>query len=327
MNEFDRGLKARAAEEASPVPADFDGRIGKILESLPEKPHAVRRGRALRPALLAATLCVLLAVSALALSPGLREQLAAVLGGFEPYMQELDGTVCVQEGIEVRVISAVADSYMTRIYAEVRDLEGNRVTEDLTAVAAIARIASEENRGWVAGAKCVGFDKETGTALLELKEWVGDESFDGVEKMKLQVYSFFPNSPEEIRAEQGWEIDFSVENLAQRRFLLNGTVDGTELMQAKMSTLGIMLETKGKTGSAVIPAVEYQCGIYLKDGTVVQAHTYAGTAGGDSSNETYLEFDDPVDLDQVTGILVNGWMIPIDGDTAGEGYWLSELPQ
>ena len=328
MTGWDQTLKERAARESSPVPAKLDRRVEEMLENLPEQGRTRGTIRPLRAVLLAAALCVLCAVSAFALSPGLREQLAEALGGFGPYMQEIDGAVCVQEGIEVRVISAVADSDMTRVYAEVRDLEGDRLTADLSVAGIIERKVQEENGGQTGGSvgtgKCVGFDEETGTALLEFKTW-GNLSND-LGEMELCIFSFFPTSPEKrIEGEQGWRIDLSVEVLAKREVTLSGTVDGAELVEAKISTLGTMLVTRG---AANLPASDDRCSVYLKDGTVVHAHTYAGmVAGEDGLSRTYLEFDDPVDPEQVTGISVHYWMIPFDGDTAGEGYWLSELPE
>ena len=55
-----------------------------------EKPRA--RVRPLRTVLIAAAVCLALAGTAFAASPGLRDLLAEALGGFAPYAQEQDGT-------------------------------------------------------------------------------------------------------------------------------------------------------------------------------------------------------------------------------------------
>lgn len=315
----------RQMEQMGPSEAQLKAALER-LTAQPER-RAHRPWNAGRAVLAAALICVVLIGSALALSPGLREQLAAVLGGFEPYMQDIDEAVCVENGIEIRVISAVADSYMVRVYAEVRDLEGGRLTADLSAAGTIERKVQEENGGQTGGSvgtgKCVGFDEKTGTALMEFKTW-GNLSND-LGEMKLCVFSFFPMSSNKIEGERNWEISLDVEVLARREITLSGIVDGAELVKAKISALGIMLVTKKE---AVIPAGDDQCSVYLEDGTVVRARTYAGMAAGENGlNRTYLEFDDPVDPEQVIGISIGQWYVPLDGDTAGEGYWLSELPE
>lgn len=263
----------------------------------------------------------------LALSPGLREALAEALGGFEPYMQEIDGVVCVENGIEIKVISAVADSYMTRVYAEARDLEGDRLTADLGVWGMIERTVQEETDGQIigfaGGGKCVGFDVETGTALLEFKTW-GNFSSD-LGAMKLLIFSLFLNATEErIGDERGWVIDLNVEVLPRREIALSGTVDGAGLRKAEISALGTMLVTEGKAALGD----SYLYSAYFKDGTVVHPHANGGMAtGGNGPNCTYLEFEDPVDPEQVIGISIGCWMIPFGGDAFGEGYWLPEAPK
>lgn len=38
-------------------------------------------------------------------------------------------------------------------------------------------------------------------------------------------------------------------------------------------------------------------------------------------------FEEPVDPEDVTGISLAYWYLPLCGDAAGEGRWLSELPR
>lgn len=322
MNGFDQLLKNRTIREDCPVPLDFESHMERVLGNLPAKQQKRRAGHPLRVVLLAAVLSILCAVSALALSPGLRETLAEVLAGFEPYMQEVNGVACVQGGVEVRIISAVADSYMTRVYAEVRDSEGEWLTADRRIVAFIDRKAQEQdNRLSIESGKYVGFDEKTGTALLEFKSW-GNFS-DDLGEMKLHIFSFCMNSPEERSGELNWETDLNVEVLAKRKVALNGAVDDLELVEAEISTLGLMLLTEGTVGISN----DHLYLVYLKGGTIVCAHTSGGmmTEENGGVNRNYLEFDDPLDPKQVVGISIGDWMIPFYGDTAGEGYRLSEL--
>ena len=90
-----------------------------------EKP--VRRPRrAWRTALLAAALCGALAVSALALSPTLRQALEDALGGYAQYARPVDGAA-VSNGAELRVVSALNGGSILKVYAEVRGLEEQKL--------------------------------------------------------------------------------------------------------------------------------------------------------------------------------------------------------
>lgn len=317
MSGFDQLLKDRATRDVCPVPLNFDRHMEHILADLPEKQQKKSTGHPLRVALLAAALCVLLTVSALALSPTLRETLFQVLGGFGPYMQDVDEVVCAQSGIEVRVISAVADSYMTRVYAEVRDTEGDWLTADRRIVAFIDRSAQGDDEISIESGKCVGYDEKTGTILLEFKSW--SDMSDDLGEMKLRIFSFRMNSPEERSGELDGEINLNVDVLTERKIILSGNLDGVELVEADISDLGIMLLTKGK----VEPDLDHSCCVYKEDGTVIRARAVGGMSpvGNDGLNRTYLEFDDPVNPELVTGISVGCWMIPLDGNVAGAGYY------
>jgi hypothetical protein len=322
MTQFDQALKARAACQDCPIPPALDGQVSAILNDLPRRDRSTRPLRPLRAALLAAALCLLCAVSALALSPTLRERLTAALGGFQPYMQEIDGAACVANGIEIRVVSAVADSSMVQIYVEARDLEEDRLSADLSVYALVEREGAGDG-GYSFSDYCVGFDEETGTALLEISAF-GTFPSD-LEGMRLKVLSLYPTGDRReasIGGEQIWTADLNVEVLPDREIPLTGTVDGMKLMQARISPLGLTLVTSGERGIGD----SYRMRVYLEDGTIVCPRLLG--AGGDSSERiTYWAFDDPVDPDQVTGISIHAWMIPLEGATAGEGYWLSQLPQ
>ena len=118
----------------------------RILEAAEtgKQPYRPRRGR-LPLAVLAA--CVVLAVSALAVSPSLRDALSAHLGGFEPYTSVQDGEyTCTDQGVQVRLVSTLADQMGGIAYLELTDLEGDRFDENMP---------------------CISYDPETHTALVE----------------------------------------------------------------------------------------------------------------------------------------------------------------
>ncbi len=118
--EFDARLRKLAAAGKDPAPAGFDARLNEIMEGLTMKKRCLRT---IRNVCIAAALCVLLAISALAASPALREALAGALGSFAPYAQTIEGEA-VDQGIRARVVSALTDSSGLAVYVEFTDLTG-----------------------------------------------------------------------------------------------------------------------------------------------------------------------------------------------------------
>ena len=39
------------------------------------------------------------------------------------------------------------------------------------------------------------------------------------------------------------------------------------------------------------------------------------------------EFDRPIEVNDITGVALGCWMIPVENGVAGEGYWLPSLPE
>jgi len=118
--EFDELLKRLARTGQDPVPEGFDVRLNEMMEGLPMKK---KRLCTVRGACIAGALCAALAMSAVAASPTLRDALTSALGSFAPYTQNIEGEA-VDQGIRVRVVSAMADSVKATVYAELTDLSG-----------------------------------------------------------------------------------------------------------------------------------------------------------------------------------------------------------
>lgn len=132
-----------------------------------------RRPRVGRTVLLAAALCLLLSVSALALSPTLRERLAQAMGSFGPYSQCIESVSAIDQGYEIRVLSAVTDRYRIKIYLQVTDLTGTRMVDQCTELGARMEREGEET---VMIDQCVDYDPETHTALFELHNFQEEPS-------------------------------------------------------------------------------------------------------------------------------------------------------
>ncbi len=163
-----------------------------------------RRGRTLA---VGAAAALVLGTAALAASTGLRELLSQQLGGFEPLALVADGQTVTDQGIEMRVVSAITDGMATEIYVEARDLQGDRLVDDAIDVSGLIRQPQAEadakeraEKGkvssWVTRQECVGYDPETKTALLRFGRYNHEqtESPDGQEELNLQIFSLLPRN-------------------------------------------------------------------------------------------------------------------------------------
>ena len=106
----------------------------------------------LRTGLIAAALCAVLAVGALAASPALREAIDQALGSFGPYSQAVEGVSCTDQGIELRVVRTLADENGGTVYLEATDHTGNRLSGESVL------------EGY--DSSCLAYDPETRTALF-----------------------------------------------------------------------------------------------------------------------------------------------------------------
>ena len=272
--------------------------------------------RAGRTFLVAAAVCALCAVSALALSPTLRQMLEAAQGNYTQYAVPVEACV-VKNGIEIRIISALADNTKVVVYAEARDLEGNRLSGEMEVVGVVQPETIAQDIGisscthW---AQCVGYDTETGTALLEFTTWgliPGEDT-----QLELEVVCM-------AAGEESWHIPFDPERQEVRRIALSDTVNGVPLERLELSPLGAALYARGHVGYSDVA-------IHLSDGTVLHPKKEWGgsTGGAEGPVSRYWSFEEPVDPVEVIGLSIQYWYIPIQADgTAGPGYWLTELPK
>ena len=219
------------------------------------KNSAKRRGiRSLRAGLIAAALCLALMGTAVAASPGLREALAAALGGFAPYAQEQEGEPCVINGIEFRVKSVLADSFTIRAYVEAKDLEGGIFSgiDDLTIPTRIQGgvelplitewLEPNAAESWSHGAECLGFDEESGTALLVISTWkMMPEDFTGAAVEMFEMNSYLTGDYEVVwRNEEGVTIPVDVKPV-ESIVLDAGSplASGLDAAEVRLSPLGL----------------------------------------------------------------------------------------
>lgn len=187
---FDERMRRRAVVEDYPLPEGFRQRLETKIEEITEEEKSVKR-RIFRTFLLAAALCAALVGTALAASPTLREALAAAWGSFEPYSQTVEGVSAVDRGIEIKVVSALMDENDGTAYLEVRDLEGDRLGEDMRLK---TNIAGRHGR-WM---EPLAYDGETKTALFEadLSMPINEVKMGKAEELEITFYSLHPGRVE-----------------------------------------------------------------------------------------------------------------------------------
>ncbi len=163
----------RDIEAVGPGQDQLD-RLMEALNASSEEEKPVKK-RIVRTVLIAAALCAALVATALAVSPNLREALAQTLGLFAPYSQEVKGVSVTDQGIEVRVVSALTDGNTIAIYFEAQDLTGDRLDAFTmtNTQAGWPENQVEWKQGMLLPTEQIAYDEETKTALYCTK-FVGD---------------------------------------------------------------------------------------------------------------------------------------------------------
>ena len=161
------------------LPDESRARIRTQLAAPPRPREAAvkKRPTPLCGLLIAAAAAAALAVTALALSPTLRDALRGALGAFPPYAQNMagKGVSAVDQGIEVRVVSALADGNTIIVYFEAQDLTGDRMDGSTNTNTQLEwpKGQVEWRRGMTLLPEQIAYDAATKTALYRAG-FVGD---------------------------------------------------------------------------------------------------------------------------------------------------------
>ncbi len=106
---------------------------------------------------------------------------------------------------------------------------------------------------------------------------------------------------------------------------ISGLIDNNTLQSLRLSSLGA---TVFSTAPDYTLIEGYPLTVFLSDGASFHPEEgMHGRGSEDGPNMARWAFDRPVEVDQVTGVAIGAWMIPVENGTAGEGYWLPELPE
>lgn len=430
-------------------------RRAAILDAAQRGERPVKR--LVRPVLALAAALAALTLSAFALVPELRAAVAEVLGSFVPYSQTVEGVSVTDQGIEVRVVSALSDATTARVYLAVRDIAGNRLDRGDSSLGFIISRPEAEETAFVSGSRYIGYDTERKTAtfeithegtltasngdtvqlnitriqpgyhhyrlqlpqvlltdrlletqqidtgetillpgqteyrftdvntlhlssmgfasdgrlhiLLELGEGVsqcnmlttlynkasgaamdtgeirvlditlGDQRYyeislpatpDILDSLKLNT--IYGVVLEDIPAIEGnWALRVKTEQAPQRNLTMNEKIGGITYRGITLSPFALTISGNPASDEKEgFISYDTPVAVLLADGTVLHPKagggSYINGAAGDRAFHRWA-FEDAVDVTQVTGVAVGYWLIPLDGDTAGPGYWLKELPQ
>ena len=324
MEQFDKMMKELAEKEEIIVPNGFDERMQAALNDLP--PKTKKRGLgAMKAAFIAAAACLLLMGTALAASPELRGMLAEALGGFAPYAHEQEGETYVIDGIEFKVVSALADDFTVKVYVEARDLEGDRLSKlELNTFGSAFGVVDVPSPGdsismFLCGVKCAAYDEGTKTALLVFTTWgqFVPNDLTGVTVKLFSLTGYTDNAYQQVWGSNGGvslpvEIE-PVSSLVVGRELASAL--GAEEM--RLSSLGLSVIFRND-GNRWVEFDGSDVRVQLADGTMVEAPWGKGGMGG--SGEMGAEnarkvlvwnFLEPLAPDEVVGIYVNGEYFPV----------------
>lgn len=127
------------------------------------------------------------------------------------------------------------------------------------------------------------------------------------------------------KIEGTWEVPVTIKRMADVTSPLTGLIDHNTLQELVLSPYGVIIRSTS-TDYTLIEG--YPLTVFLADGTTL--HPKVSMTGGDADYTTHFarwEFEDAVEVTDITGVALGCWMIPVENGVAGEGYWLPALPE
>lgn len=319
---FEEKLKLRARTEDCPLPQGFPERLEEKIDEIVEKAERPGKKRVFRTALLAAALCAALTATALAASPTLRQALLAALGSFAPYSQEMEGLSAVDQGIEVRVVSALTDGTVVRVYFEIRDLTEDRLNEALKVewenVTPDDR-ASWEQWGYGSG-RLVSYDPDSRTALMEFA-LAGDGQPVEDTVLTLEINRIIPWEANWLREKEPiegkWLLNVPLTSAPSRRVELGGAAIGKAKAETlRLTALGAYLETvptitlRSRRGGIR----RWPLTVSFSDGTTIAVAEADSLYQGYERETYHWSFPEPIDLEKAVGVEINGQYFSLAND-------------
>lgn len=124
--------------------------------------------------------------------------------------------------------------------------------------------------------------------------------------------------------EATWELPVTLRPVETITSPLCGLIDHNALKELRLSPLGVVLVSNSTDWTQI---GGYPLTVFLSDGS--SFHPESGIHGHqkDGPNMARWEFDRPIEVNDITGVALGCWMIPVENGVAGEGYWLPSLPE
>lgn len=229
MYEFKESYR-RQIERAGPTQAQ----LARVVERLEREEKGAgkmsKRKRVVSTVLAAALLTAALSIAALAASPTLRQSLEGFLGSFAPYSREVEGASATDQGIEIKVVSALTDEVDGTAYLEVTDKTGDRLGEDTVLRLNVSAIARH-------GLEPIAYDRESKTALyaVDLDTAINEIHMGRAENLELVCTAVHPGRVE-LPIE---EVELSVngtEYLWKRGTVIPRSLYTTKTLQTRLLT-------------------------------------------------------------------------------------------
>jgi len=277
-----------------------------------------RRVRPLRPALIAAALCLALVGTAFAASPALRGMLAEALGGFAPFAQQQEDRAYVIDGIEFKVKSVLADDFTVRAYVEARDLEGGRFNADMVA-GGLVTIPQKGMDSSTFHAAVLDYDEETETILLAVSTW-GQVAAGDLTGAKVRIFSLGMIAENLLDDEEGLCVPVEVKPIPSLSLGADtALVSGLGGEESRLSSLGLSVLFQDDMFRYDMRWRDFagkDVRAKLADGTLVDAPWEGGQGnfGVGTEHQRKLlvwNFTQPVDAEQIEGIYVGEDYFPI----------------
>lgn len=153
------------------------------LYTMIEEGTLVKRNRYLgiRAAAILACAALLMITAAVAAAPTVWDALMAHLGVFAPYAQTIEDAASTDQGIELRVLSALTDDLKAQVFLSVRDVDQDRLDQCLTLTGRLTAGETVETDAKLTFGGCstsrfriVSYDPEQKTALLSASIYYGE---------------------------------------------------------------------------------------------------------------------------------------------------------
>ena len=121
-----------------------------------------------------------------------------------------------------------------------------------------------------------------------------------------------------------WKLPIRVAGAEVAVSPLAGTIDHNTLKELRLSPLGAVVVSSSDDLTMI---GGYPLTVFLSDGSRFRALPGIASARREEDNRAAWSFERPVEVKDITGIAVGAWMIPVEQGTAGQGYWLSGVPE